>query len=136
VAAKPYTLFEQGLRRDIAFAPARAAVAGLVTLLASGPRMAPERWVGRVSPRPVVMLNAEDDERIPRRAVESLWRATREPHTMLWLPGLHMQGDRPEVLEQLVNAMLDHANGTTGVVPGDPAAAADYPSRSSPISTR
>jgi dienelactone hydrolase len=106
---EPYTLFEHGLRPEIGFRPARVVVAGLATLLASGPRLAPEHWVARVSPRPVVMLNAEDDERIPRRSVDALWDAAREPRTQLWLPGQHMQGNRPEVLERLVQAMVDHA---------------------------
>lgn len=111
---EPYTLFEHGLRPEIGFRPARAVVAGLATLLASGPRLAPEHWVARVSPRPVVMLNAEDDERIPRRSVDALWDAAREPRTQLWLPGQHMQGNRPEVLERLVQAMVDHAAAVDG----------------------
>lgn len=115
---KPYTLFEHGLRPEIAFGPARAAVAGLATLLASGPRLAPEHWVARVSPRPVVMLNAEDDERIPRPSVDALWDAALKPRTQLWLPGQHMQGNRPDVLERLVQAMDDHAAAAvTGTQP-------------------
>jgi dienelactone hydrolase len=111
---EPYRLFEHGLRREIGFGPARMLVAGLATLLASGPRLAPEHWVARVSPRPVVMLNAEDDERIPRRSVDALWNAALEPRTQLWLPGQHMQGDRPEVLERLVQTMLDHVAAGAG----------------------
>lgn len=105
----PYAMIEQGLKKEIAFAPARALVAGLATLLVSGPRFAPERWIAQVSPRPLVMLNAEEDERIPRRAVEILWNAAREPKELVWLPGRHMQGDRPEVLERLVEEVLRRA---------------------------
>lgn len=104
-----YRMFEQALKREIAFTPARLVAAGVVTLLASGPRLAPERWIARVSPRPVVMLNAEEDELIPRRSVEILWDAAMEPKELVWLPGPHMQGDRPQVLERLVEEVLRRA---------------------------
>ncbi len=106
---EPYTLLSHNLRREIPFAPARAAVAGLATLVASGPRFAPERWVGRVAPRPVILLNATEDEMIPRRSVEALWRAVQEPREQIWLPGQHMRGSRPEVLQRLVDAVMARA---------------------------
>jgi hypothetical protein len=106
---EPFTLIENGLRPSIAFAPARQAVAALATLLASGPRFAPEAWVGRVAPRPVVMINARDDERIPRRAVDVLWARVREPRQQSWLDGRHVQGNRPEVLRALVNTIMEYA---------------------------
>jgi hypothetical protein len=77
--------------------------------LISGPRFAPEKWIGRVAPRPVVMLNAEDDEKIPRHSVEVLWEAAREPKDLVWLPGQHMMGSRPEVLERLVTEVMQRA---------------------------
>lgn len=107
-----YGAFEQNLRREIPFAPARVAVAHLVNLLASGPRFTPERWIGQLSPRPLVMLNGEADERIPRRSVDALWNAAREPKELVWLPGKHMRGDRPEVISALVEAMVVRAAGS------------------------
>jgi len=104
-----YAMISRGLERDIAFGPARALVAGLANLLASGPRFTPERWVAQVAPRPVVMLNAEDDEKIPRRSVDVLFSAARHPKELIWLPGQHMQGNRPDVLERLVEAVLARA---------------------------
>ena len=112
---EPYQLINRGLEREIKFAPLRAIVAGVATMVASGPRMAPEQWIGRVAPRPVVMLNAEDDERIPRRSVEALWLKAREPKQQIWLPGLHMQGNRPATLEELVNRMMAIADSTADV---------------------
>lgn len=106
---KPMAMISAGLEREISFAPLRWPVAGLATLLASGPRFAAERWVGRVSPRPVVMLNALEDERIPRASVEALWNAAREPKSQVWLPGPHMQGSRQEVLRALVDTVMSRA---------------------------
>lgn len=106
---KPFRMIDQGLKRDIPIAPLRWPVAGLATLLASGPRFAPERWIARVAPRPVVMLSATDDERIPRESVDALWDAMQAPRERVWLPGKHMQGDRPDVLRTLVDSVLTRA---------------------------
>ena len=108
----PYALIEQGLKREISFTPVRVWAALTGTLLISGPRLAPEAWIGQVSPRPVVMLNAEDDEKIPRHSVDVLWAAAREPKELVWLPGQHMRGSRPEVLERLVSEVMTRAERT------------------------
>jgi hypothetical protein len=104
-----YALIARGLEREIANAPLRAGVAHLGNLLASGPRFTPERWVGQVAPRPLVMLNAEEDEKIPRRSVDVLYAAAGEPKELVWLPGKHMMGSRPEVIEQLIAAVQARA---------------------------
>jgi dienelactone hydrolase len=106
---KPFRMIEHGLKRDIPIAALRWPIAGLATLLASGPRFAPERWIARVAPRPVVMLSATDDERIPRESVDALWDAMQPPRDRVWLPGKHMQGDRPDVLRTLVDSVLTRA---------------------------
>jgi fermentation-respiration switch protein FrsA (DUF1100 family) len=101
-----FAMIDRGLEKEIPWTPLRWPVSQLANLLASGPRFTPERWIAQVAPRPVVMLNAEDDEKIPRRSVEILYAAAREPKELVWLPGNHMQGNRPEVLRRLVDAML------------------------------
>jgi dienelactone hydrolase len=113
---KPFAMINTGLEREIPFAPFRWPVAGLATLLASGPRFAAERWVGRASPRPVVMLNALDDERIPRASVEALWNAARDPKSQVWLPGAHMQGNRQDVLRALVDTVMTRAGVPSGTL--------------------
>ncbi|MHB0964636.1 MAG: alpha/beta hydrolase family protein [Gemmatimonadaceae bacterium] len=113
---KPFAMINTGLEREIPFAPLRWPVAGLATLLASGPRFAAERWVGRVSPRPVVMLNALEDERIPRASVDALWNAAQEPRSQVWLPGRHMQGNRQEVLRALVDTVMTRAGVPFGAL--------------------
>lgn len=100
-----YGPLEANLRRSIPSAPARAAVAGLATLLISGPRLAPEQWVEQISPRPFVMLNASDDERMPRRFVDRLYERAREPKSMIWVPGGHVRPD-PDVVRPLVDTVL------------------------------
>lgn len=108
-AGKPYTLIEHNLQTAVPFGPARVVVAGLATLLASGPRLAPEEWVARISPRPFVMINAAEDERMPRDAVMALYERAREPRELIWLPGIHVQSNRREVLQGLVTTVLERA---------------------------
>jgi hypothetical protein len=108
-AANPHAIFDRGLERSVPYAPARSLVAGLATILSSAPRLDPARWVGRVSPREVIMVNALDDERIPRSAVELLYDSAREPKEIHWLPGKHMQRNRREVLTALVDTVMSLA---------------------------
>jgi len=108
-AAWPYDQIELNLRRSIGFAPVRKLVAGLATLLASGPRFEPADWAPRISPRPFIMINARHDERMPREAIDALWAAAKEPKELLWLEGPHMQSNRREVLAALVETVLTRA---------------------------
>lgn len=108
---RPFTLLDHGLKDEIPITPLRYPVSLLAHVIASGPRFAPERWVGRVAPRPVVMLNGLDDERIPRETVDVLWHSAQQPKQMVWLSGPHVQGNRPEVLQALVDTMFAIAEG-------------------------
>ncbi len=105
-----FAMIDRGLEKEIASPWLRAPVSRLANLLASGPRFTPERWIAQVAPRPVIMLNAEEDEKIPRRSVEILYAAAGEPKELVWLPGNHMQGNRPDVLRRLVDAVLLRAD--------------------------
>ena len=78
----------------------------MANVLAAGPRLAPELWVPQVAPRPVIMINALDDERLPREAVEALYASAREPKEQIWLTGQHIQPNRQEVVRQLVDVVL------------------------------
>ncbi|CAN5701599.1 hypothetical protein BH23GEM1_BH23GEM1_01280 [soil metagenome] len=100
-----FTPLEYNLRETIRFAPARYLAAGLATIAVAGPRMRPERWVARISPRPFIMINAADDERIPRRAVHSLFRAAREPKELIELPGRHVRA-AADVVRPLVEIVM------------------------------
>lgn len=104
-----HAMIDRGLEKEIPNRWLRAPVSHLANVLASGPRFTPERWIAQVAPRPVVMLNAEQDEKIPRRSVEILYAAALAPKELVWLPGNHMQGNRPDVLRRLVDAMMVRA---------------------------
>lgn len=111
--ADPYQLLRHNMRKYIGVAPVRAAAAGVANVLIAGPRLDPARWVARVSPRPVIMINALDDERIPRSLVARLYASAREPKAQHWLPGLHVQRNRRDVLGALVDTVLSLAERET-----------------------
>jgi dienelactone hydrolase len=73
-----------------------AAVAGLHTghfdYFEDGHRAAacPANYIGRISPRPVFLLSAENDgDFLPEMAIRPLHRLAREPKTIRWTPGGH-----------------------------------------------
>ncbi len=119
-AGKPLTLIDFNLKAPIPFAPARALVAGLMDLAISGPRMAPERWVARIAPRPFIMINAEKDERIPRAAVETLYRSAREPKEIHWIPGPHVQPRDVFEIEELAELVFERVMAHPAAPPAGP----------------
>lgn len=88
-----YQPLEANMRRTIPFTPLRILAAAVANVIINGPRLDPVRWVGRIAPRPFVMLNATDDERLPRSAVAALYRAARQPKEQMWMTGVHVHGD-------------------------------------------
>jgi hypothetical protein len=109
-AADPRALLDHSLRSRVGWSPLRKLVALALFVLADGPSVAPERYVGRIAPRPFVMINAESDERLPREAVLELYAAAREPRELVWLPGVHVNPKRTEVVQQLVEMVLTRVN--------------------------
>lgn len=85
------------------FAPVAGALADVIV---GGPYLTPEKWVARVAPRPFTMINAAEDEKLPRSAVEALYAAARAPRELVWLPGQHVQPNRPEIVRALVTTVL------------------------------
>lgn len=67
---------------------------------------APERYIGRISPRPVVMVNGIDDPQMPRAAVEALYAAARQPKELIWLQTGHLMPDDSTLVRALVDTAL------------------------------
>jgi dienelactone hydrolase len=93
------------MRREIPFAPLRFVAAGVANLIIDGPRLDPVRWVGRISPRPFMMVNASDDERLPRSAVEALYASARDPKELIWMSGAHIRADK-ETITRLLDIVM------------------------------
>ncbi|MDQ7064389.1 MAG: acetylxylan esterase [candidate division KSB1 bacterium] len=49
----------------------------------------PLNFIHRITPRPILFLNATDDEVIPRTSTEMLFNAAKEPKQILWYKAPH-----------------------------------------------
>jgi hypothetical protein len=67
---------------------------------------APERYVSRIAPRPIVMVNGTDDPQMPRSAVQALYDAAREPKSLIWLRTGHLMPDDSVLIRALVDTTL------------------------------
>lgn len=111
-AGRSRDLLAHNARGTVPTRPLRWLVAHAADALVAGPRLTPERWVARVSPRPFIMINAESDERLPRRDVLALYHAARAPKTLVWMPGPHVQRNRPEVVRALLDTVFARMEST------------------------
>ena len=66
----------------------------------------PEKWVSRISPRPVVFINSEKDEALPHSSVIKLHAAAQQPTEVIWATGEHIKPTRQDVIEQLSNIVI------------------------------
>jgi dienelactone hydrolase len=107
-SGESFAPLELNMRKAIPVAAARLPLAALANVVIAGPRLAPERWVGGIAPRPFVMINAERDERMPRAAVERLYASAREPKELTWVAGGHVR-PTPEVVRGLVDLVFTRA---------------------------
>ncbi|MFN8036733.1 MAG: prolyl oligopeptidase family serine peptidase [Acidimicrobiia bacterium] len=49
----------------------------------------PAHWVGRISPRPLLMFNGDADTIVPPDSAKALHRAARKPKDVVWFQGGH-----------------------------------------------
>jgi dienelactone hydrolase len=80
----------------------RRWVGGLLHRLAHGSALEPAHWVPRISPRPVVIIGARDDRRLPSHLVERLHATAAEPKDLIWTEGGHVDR-RPEAVQALLD---------------------------------
>lgn len=67
----------------------------------------PTRYAGDVAPRPVLMVNAADDEFIPRSSVLVLYESLRQPKRIVWLESAHVATGDDEVVDGLMAITLE-----------------------------
>jgi len=79
----------------------RGLAAGAVYRLAHGPSLDEAYWMPRIAPRPVVVVGARQDQRLPVELVEQLHAAAGEPRELLWFDGGHVDR-RPEAVRPLL----------------------------------
>lgn len=70
--------------------------------LAYGPALNTPERAARISPRPVLVVGARNDERTPAGQTELLYAAINEPKMLRWTGGRHIQPGRNEVVDELL----------------------------------
>lgn len=63
----------------------------------------PLRHVGRIAPRPVLLVNGRFDDRIPLRSARKLIDAVRAPKDVVWLPTGHLETTDTLLIRELVD---------------------------------
>lgn len=81
------------------------ALRPFVAWLATRPftALAPERFIARVAPRPIVMVNGADDPQMPPEAVLRLYGAARPPKTLIWLRTGHLMPTDSALIRALID---------------------------------
>jgi poly(3-hydroxybutyrate) depolymerase len=68
----------------------------------------PARHVGRVAPRPLLLINGTADELIPRASAERLLASARDPVRQIWLPHGHLMPGDFAHMRELADSTLSH----------------------------
>lgn len=67
---------------------------------------APERFIGHIAPRPVIMVNGMDDPQMPVDAVRALFAAAGEPKAQIWMRTGHLMPTDSALIRTLVDTAL------------------------------
>jgi hypothetical protein len=66
----------------------------------------PTRYARAIAPRPLLMINASDDQTIPRESVLALYRAARRPKRLIWVQSPHLAIGEEQLLASLMDETL------------------------------
>jgi hypothetical protein len=66
----------------------------------------PERFIARIAPRTIVMVNGMDDPQMPVEAVQRLYDAAHQPKSIVWLKTGHLMPTDSALIRTLVDTAL------------------------------
>lgn len=105
-AGDPARVIDGGLEKNIPLAPLRLLVAKFLAAAVGSHYLSSEEWVGRVAPRPVMVINGCTDDDLPREAVKVLHDALQMPYEVMWTKGGHIHPKRPETIIEVIELMF------------------------------
>lgn len=85
--------------------PVRPAVAWAGSIIVSP--LEPAKYIHRVAPRPLFLLNGTEDEAMPVRCSRLLHELAAEPKTIRWLPLGHVNIRDPEFHQHVLDTCMD-----------------------------
>lgn len=71
----------------------------------------PMRHVAKIAPTPLIMVNGEQDELVPRENTERLFAKARQPKRMIWLSSMHVNPENVELSHRVAVALRDEMIG-------------------------
>ena len=107
-SGEPSAVFDHMTRDKIQFGPLRWLLARSFAVLIQAPYLKPERWVGRLSPRPVMVVHARDDPSFPAESIAALDRALRQPYQIIWLGKEHIGARSQDLIQQIADLIYQH----------------------------
>jgi len=105
-AGDPRGVFDHLLKRYIGFGPARELASQLLAFIVASHHLRPEKWVGRIAPRPIIVINARGDQSMAPGSVAALHAAVPEGTEVIWMEGPHVRVGRRTVLEELITQIV------------------------------
>jgi fermentation-respiration switch protein FrsA (DUF1100 family) len=70
----------------------------------------PTHWVKRISPRPFLMINGNQDVSIPKQNVMELFESANDPKKLIWINSMHIDLEGPKVVPELVRQSALYLN--------------------------
>jgi dienelactone hydrolase len=99
-------VLEKGTERYIKSALLRHLLGKLLGWMTLSHHLGPEQWVGRISPRPVIIINAKNDPSFPVSSITALHKSAKEPCEIIWMESDHIMPSRTEIIETLSAIVL------------------------------
>lgn len=107
-AGDPAAVFDHFTVNKIKSRPLRWLLTRGFALLIQAHHMKPERWVGKISPRPVMIVHARNDISFPKQSIDALHVALQEPYEIIWLGKEHIGAGSQEIIQQLTDLIYQH----------------------------
>lgn len=104
----PAAVFDHLSVDKIRFGPLRWLMTRSFAVLIQAPYLKPERWVGRISPRQVMVVHARQDPSFPPASILSLDRALRQPYQIIWLGKEHIGVRSPVLIQQIADLIFQY----------------------------
>lgn len=92
----------KNVERRLDLGPMAPAVSSILNWVVYGPLHDTPKHVAEMTPRPVVIVGARDDERVPAGETERLYAAAGEPKRLRWTEGRHVRPGRRDIIDQLI----------------------------------
>ena len=105
-AGEPARVLGKGTERYYSSPAVQYLAGNLLGWMTLSHHLKPEDWVGRIAPRPVIIINARDDPSFPASSISALHNAVNEPYEIIWMRGDHIMPSRTEIVEAISSLVL------------------------------